>query len=59
MTPRTVTSFGLIAGISYTESRSMSPGELCDYYIQRQAYDDQQHGIKRSKKADATDAGIK
>lgn len=59
MTPRTVTSFGLIAGISYTESRSMSPGELCDYYIQRQAYDDQQHGISRSKKTSVKDAGIK
>ena len=59
MTPRTVTSFGLIAGISYTESRSMSPGELCDYYIQRQADDDQQHGISRSKKTSVKDAGIK
>ena len=59
MTPRTVTSYGLIAGVSYSESRSMAPGELCDYYIQRQAYDDQQHGIKRAPKADAKDAGIK
>lgn len=59
MTPRTVTSFGLIAGITYTETRSMTPGELCDYYIQRQAYDDQQHGIKRSEQPSAKDAGIK
>lgn len=58
MTPRTVTSYGLVAGVSYTETRSLSPGLLCDLYLMRQKYDDAMHGIKR-KKNDAGTAGIK
>ena len=57
MTPRTVTSYGLIAGVSYTETRRLSPGFLCDMYVLKQAYDDQQHGIKR-RKEDPAKAGI-
>lgn len=57
MTPRTVTSYGLIAGVSYTESRGLAPGLLCDLYLARQVYDDQQHGIKR-RKEDPAKAGI-
>lgn len=49
----------MIAGASYTETRSMSPGLLCDLYIYRQHYDDQQHGLKRKQKGKALDAGIR
>ena len=49
MTPRTVTSYGLIAGVGYTEMRTLAPGLLCDLYVLRMRYDDQQHGIKRKK----------
>lgn len=59
MTPRTVTAYGLIAGVSYADTRGLTPGELCDYYVTRRIYDDVQHGIKRKKKTDAKDAGIK
>lgn len=32
------------------EQRRMKPGLLCDLYIQRMHYDDEQHGIKRGQK---------
>ena len=47
MTPRTVTAWGLIAGISWTEQQNMEPGILCDLFVLRRAYDDEQHGIRR------------
>lgn len=37
----------------------MNPGLLCDLYIYRTRYDDQQHGLKRRKKGDPLNAGIK
>ena len=48
MTARRVTAFGLIAGLSYTETRRTVPGAVMDLYIYRRRYDDEQHGIKRS-----------
>ncbi|MBR4458273.1 MAG: hypothetical protein IKS31_04880 [Clostridia bacterium] len=36
--------------MSWTETRSLCPGLLCDLYILRQAYDDEQHGISRKKR---------
>ena len=47
MTYRTMISRGLIAGLTYAETRSMRPGAVIDMFIYRQRYDDQQHGIKR------------
>lgn len=44
---RTILAYGLIAGISYTEMQHMAPGLICDCYLTRRDYDDQQHGIKR------------
>lgn len=46
---RRLKSYGLIAGLTYTEMRRMRPGEIMDYYIWRQGYDDQEHGVKRKK----------
>ena len=54
-----IVSYGLIAGLKYHEMMRMKPGMVLDLFIYRRNYDDQQHGIKRSKKADAKDAGIK
>ena len=39
--------------------RSLAPGLLCDLYVYRMRYDDQQHGLKRGKKTNPRDAGIK
>ena len=50
MTYRAVLSYGLIAGLSYADMGKMPPGLVCDLYIYRQRYDDQQHGIRRQKK---------
>lgn len=47
MTYRTVTSWGLIAGVSIADQRRMTPGMLCDLYVLRRRYDDEQHGIRR------------
>jgi hypothetical protein len=41
--------FGLVAGLAYAEMRKLAPGMVCDLYVLRQRYDDQQHGIKRQK----------
>lgn len=49
MTPRTVTAWGLIAGVSLTEQGEMTPGYLCDLYVLRRAYDDEQHGVVRER----------
>lgn len=37
----------MIAGISYTEQKELEPGYLCDLYVIRRKYDDEQHGITR------------
>lgn len=47
MSCRTVISRGLIAGLTYTEMRHMSPGFVIDMFAGRLRYDDQEHGIKR------------
>lgn len=37
----------MIAGVSITEQRELTPGFLCDLFVLRRAYDDEQHGIRR------------
>lgn len=49
MTYRTVTSWGLIAGVSVSDQRHMAPGMLCDLFVLRRRYDDEQHGVKRQQ----------
>ena len=49
MTYRTVTAWGLIAGVSLTEMQALRPGFLLDLFVARRAYDDEQHGITRKK----------
>lgn len=49
MTYRAVTAWGLIAGVSVTEQREMTPGMLLDLFVLRRAYDDEQHGLKRGE----------
>lgn len=45
-----VLHFGLVAGLAYHEMGPLAPGLICDLFVMRQHYDDQQHGIKRQKK---------
>ena len=47
MTFRKIISYGLIAGLTYTEMMDMQPGFVIDCYVFRQNYDDVLHGIKR------------
>jgi len=47
LTWRRVAGWGLIAGLSMTEMRTMAPGTVMDLYVIRQDYDDEQHGIRR------------
>ena len=47
MTARTVTAWGLIAGVSWSEQQELTPGFLCDLFVLRRGYDDEQHGISR------------
>lgn len=42
-----MTAWGLISGISITEQRGLEPGFVCDLFVLRRAYDDEQHGIIR------------
>lgn len=49
MTFRRIISWGLIAGITYTEMQELPPGILLDEYVYRRQYDDQQHGIRRGE----------
>ena len=37
----------MIAGVSWTEQLDMTPGMLCDLFVLRRAYDDEQHGVQR------------
>lgn len=40
-------SWGLIAGLTYTEMQGMVPGLVLDLYIRRRDYDYLLHGIQR------------
>ena len=37
----------MIAGVTLTEQRQLTPGFLCDLFVLRRGYDDEQHGITR------------
>ena len=50
MTYRRLLSWGLRAGLRMAEMGALAPGMICDLYIYRQRYDDEQHGVKRQKK---------
>ncbi len=39
--------YGLTSGLTYTEMHTMAPGLVCDLYVLRQRYDDEQHRIRR------------
>ena len=39
--------WGLVAGLTFTEMRHMTPGFIVDQYVWRRCYDDEQHGIRR------------
>lgn len=41
--------YGLTAGLTYSEMGRMPPGLVCDLYVMRLRYDDEEHGIKRKK----------
>lgn len=47
MTYRRIVSFGLIAGLTYTDMQDMAPGFVLDCYVLRRNYDEAMHGIKR------------
>ena len=47
MTFRKIISYGLIAGLTYTEMQDMLPGFVLDCFVFRQNYDEAMHGIKR------------
>lgn len=49
MTFRMVASYGLIAGLPLTEMRMRTPGFVCDMFLLRRRYDDEQHGIRRKR----------
>ena len=42
-----VVSWGLIAGLTFTEINRMRPGAVMDLFLYRRQYDDVQHGIVR------------
>ena len=42
-------SYGLIAGLGWGDMRPLLPGLVCDLYILRRRYDDEQHGIERQR----------
>lgn len=50
MKGRQVVSYGLIAGLSYSETLRSAPGMVLDLFLYRRAYDDQMHGIVRKRK---------
>lgn len=51
MTFRRIISWGLIAGLSYTEMQEQTPGFILDCFILRRNYDDQMHGIRRGEQS--------
>ena len=44
-----MTAWGLIAGVSYEAQKELTPGFLCDLFVLRRSYDDEQHGIIREQ----------
>lgn len=48
MTARRCASYALIAGVNWPEAERMAPGLIMDLYLARRAYDDDQHGIRRT-----------
>ena len=44
-----MTAWGLIAGVGISEQRELTPGYLCDLFVLRRGYDDEQHGITRAE----------
>ena len=52
MTYAAVTAWGLIAGVTYTEQKTIHPGELLDLFVEHRQYDDEQHGLKRGTEDD-------
>ena len=49
MTYRQVVSYGLTAGLSYSEMQDLEPGFVLDCFILRRNYDDLMHGIRRGE----------
>lgn len=49
MTFRRLVSMGLIAGLDWQQMMPLTPGAVCDLYLYRMRYDDEQHGIVRKK----------
>lgn len=41
--------YGLTAGLLFSDMHTMPPGVVCDLFIMRMRYDDQEHGIRRKK----------
>jgi hypothetical protein len=42
-----VVSWGLTAGLTFSEIRKMRPGQVMDLFLYRRKYDDILHGITR------------
>ena len=49
LTARRCASYALIAGVNWPEAERMAPGLIMDLYLARRAYDDDQHGIRRTR----------
>ena len=49
LTFRRLVSMGLIAGLDWQRMMPLAPGMVCDLYLSRMRYDDEQHGIVRKK----------
>jgi hypothetical protein len=47
LTVRLLLSWGLVAGLSMTETLAAEPGEVVDLFVYRRRYDDEQHRIRR------------
>lgn len=47
MTARQCIGYGLIAGLTLTETLAAAPGFVFDMFLIKRKYDDEQHGIKR------------
>lgn len=41
--------YGLLAGLTLSETLRSAPGFVLDMYLMRRDYDDQLHGIRRKK----------
>ncbi len=44
-----MTAWGLIAGLQMADMGHLRPGFVCDLFVIRRNYDDEQHGIRRQK----------